>query len=177
MTELLAMGAIAAAASSTTAVGFWCWIRIRPRKSTGGEFQASAEFSADFAMERYEPMMRLLAGEDLQFLRKHACGKIAARWDRERRRVFRQYLRDLSVDFHRLHAHARALVSESPEQYSDLVGMLMRQQVAFLRAMAGVELRLALHAAGIGTVDVRGLIGVIDAVRLELERSVAVASA
>ena len=173
MTELLAMGAIAAGASSITAVGFWAWIRLSPRKGATRDFEASGGFS----MERYEPMKRLLAGEDLQFLRKHACGKIAARWDRARHRVFRQYLRDLSVDFNRLHAHARALVSESPEQYSDLVGMLMRQQVAFLRAMAGVELRLALHSVGIGTVDVRSLIGVIDSMRLELERSVAPASA
>jgi hypothetical protein len=173
MTELLAMGAIAAGASSITAVGFWAWIRLSPRKDATRDFEASGGFS----MERYEPMKRLLAGEDLQFLRKHACGKIAARWDRARHRVFRQYLRDLSVDFNRLHAHARALVSESPEQYSDLVGMLMRQQVAFLRAMAGVELRLALHSVGIGTVDVRRLIGVIDSMRLELERSVALASA
>ncbi|HYK57797.1 MAG TPA: hypothetical protein VEV85_00070 [Bryobacteraceae bacterium] len=173
MTELLAMGAIAAGASSITGLGFWAWMRLSPRKAQTRDFQASPEFS----MERYAPMTRLLAGEDMQFLRKHACGKIAARWDRARRRVFRQYLRDLSVDFHRLHAQARALVSESPEQYSDLVGMLMRQQVAFLRAMAGVELRLAFHAAGIGTVDVRRLIGVIDSMRLELERSVALASA
>ena len=128
-------------------------------------------------MQRYEPMTRLLAAEDLQFLRKHACGKIAAQWDRSRRRVFRQYLRDLAIDFHRLHAHARALVAESPEQYSDLVGVLMRQQMTFLRAMAAVEVRLALHAAGMGTVDVRGLIGVIDAMRLELERSLAVSAA
>src|SRR5215469_12849809 len=165
MTELLAMGAIAAGASSVTALGFWSWMRLSPWRGTRPDSQASAEFS----MARYEPMIRLLADEDLQFLRKRACGKIAARWDRVRRRVFRQYLRDLSADFHRLHAQARALVSESPEQHSDLVGVLMRQQVAFLRALAGVELRLVLHAAGIGAVDVRRLIGVIDSMRLELE--------
>jgi hypothetical protein len=173
MTELLAVGAIAAAASSVSAIGFWSWSRLSPRKGRSEDSEASAEFSA----ERYEPMMRLLADDDVEFLRGRACGKVAARWDRARRRVFRLYLKDLSADFRRLHAEARALVAESPEQYSELVGVLMHQQVVFLRAMAAVELRLALNSAGIGRVDARKLIGVIDAMRLELDRSVALAGA
>ena len=85
-------------------------------------------------------MTRLIEDADLQ---------IVARWDRTQRRVVRVYLRETARDFRRLHAEARALVAESPEQYSDLVGVLMRQQVTFLRAMAGIEIRLALSAAGL----------------------------
>ena len=127
MTELLALGAITAAACLMAAIGFWAWIRLSPRRGRDED-------------SRNEPMTRLIEDADLQ---------IVARWDRTQRRVVRVYLRETACDFRRLHAEARALVAESPEQYSDLVGVLMRQQVTFLRAMAGIEIRLALSAAGL----------------------------
>ena len=111
-------------------------------------------------------------------LRRHApCAKTVVRWERTRRRIFRLYLKDLTADFQELHAQGRALVAESPEQYSELVGVLMRQQVTFWRAIAALECRLALSAMGIGQVDPRGLLTAIEAMRLEFEQSVRLASA
>ena len=86
-------------------------------------------------------------------------------------------MRDLASDFGRLHAEARALVAESPEQYTYLVGVLMRQQITFLRAMAEIEIRLALSPVGLVRVDPRKLIQAMEAMRLELERSVNLAAA
>jgi hypothetical protein len=124
-------------------------------------------------------MVRLLADDDITFLRRSTCPRsgIVARWDQARRRVFRLYLNDLAADFRSVHAEARALVADSPEQYSDLVGVLMRQQIVFWRAMAPIRVRLALGALGIGAADVRRLIGAIECMRLEIERSVDLASA
>ena len=128
-------------------------------------------------MEHYEPMARLLAREDLEFLRDTVGARTAARWARSRRRIFRLYLRDLASDFGSLHAEARALVAESPEQYAHLVAVLMRQQITFLRAMAEIEIRLALSPVGLARVDPRKLIQAIEAMRHELELSVNLASA
>jgi hypothetical protein len=175
MTELLAFGAIAVTASSVAAIGSWSWIRGRQARRVLRNGTPAGEFTPD----RYEPMVRLLENGDLEFLRRSTCPRsgMVARWDRSRRRVFRLYLKDMADDFHCLHAEARALVAESPEQYSDLVGVLMRQQVVFWRAMAAVRIRFALSGFGICAADVRRLIGAIEAMHLEIERSVDLASA
>lgn len=174
MTELIAVGAVAATASSVAAIGSWAWIRGRQ-----GRRQFRGTQGQEYSPERYIPMLRLTIKDDLEFLRRTTCRKsgMVARWDRARRRVFRLYLQDLTNDFRCLHAEARALVSESPEQYSDLVGVLMRQQVTFWRAMAAVRVRLALSSFGIAQADVRELLGVVEDMRTQIELSIASASA
>ena len=175
MTELIAVGSLAVTASSVAAVGSWCWIRGRQARLALRKGAKADEFCAD----RYEPMVRLLAEDDLAFLRRRTCrqSRVVARWDRARRRVFRLYLDDLAADFQALHAEARALVAESPEQYSDLVGVLMRQQLTFWRAMAAVRVRVALGSLGLGPADVRRLVDSIQNMHLEIERSVSLAAA
>ena len=173
MVGWVAIGTIAAAASSVAAIGSLVWIRFRQLQQP-----RAGRDAADFSPERYEPMARLLARDDLEFLRRYtSCAKIAIHWERERRKIFHLYLRDLATDFHTLHAQGRALVAEAPEQYSELVGVLMRQQVTFWRAVAALECRLALSAMGIGQADPRRLISAIEAMRLEVEQSVRLASA
>jgi hypothetical protein len=170
MTELLAVSAIAAAGSSVAGMGIWSWTRLHPRRN-------SRSGCDEFSMEHYEPMARLLAQEDVEFLRDKVGARTAARWARARRRIFRLYLRDLASDFGRLHAEARLLVAESPEQYTQLVGVLMRQQITFLRAMAEIEIRLALSPIGLVRVDAGKLIKAIEGMRRELELSVNLAAA
>ena len=175
MTELIAVGAIAVTASSVTAIGSWSWIRGRQAR----RMLRSGMPASEFTPERYEPMIRLLSNDDLAFLRRRTCpgSGIAARWDKVRRRVFRLYLNDLAADFRGLHAEARALVAESPEQFADLVGVLMRQQVAFWRAMTVVRVRLAFGALGLGAADVRRLMDAIQTMQLEIEHSLNMAAA
>jgi hypothetical protein len=55
--------------------------------------------------------------------------------------------------------------------------VLMRQQITFLRAMAGIEIRLALSPVGLVRVDAGKLIQAIEAMRRELELSVNLAAA
>ena len=176
MAGILTIGAVAAAASSVAAIGSWAWIRLKQiRQVRGNEPESEARYSP----ERYEPMTRLLAQDEWEFVqRRTACRPgVAARWNRERRKIFRLYLNDLARDFYRLHAAARALVAESPQQHSDLVGVLMRQQVTFWRVMAAMECRLLLHAMGIGRVDARALLQAMEAMRLEIDHSLHPASA
>jgi len=128
--------------------------------------------SKGFSLARYEPMARLLADEDFLFLRSQPGYRpeIGAKWRRERRRIFRSYLNDLTHDFHILHAEARAIVADSREEHSDLVGVLMRQQITMWKVMAGIELRLCLDRFGIREVDARRLVESIEAMRVELAR-------
>ena|ERR1051326_2034449 len=174
MTGILAIGAVTAAASSVAVLGSWAWIRFRQIKLT-----PQNEQDCGFSQARYEPITRLLSEDEWDFVRRRTgCRpEAAARWNRRRHRVFRMYLTDLSRDFLQLHAQARALVAESPEQHADLVGVLIRQQFTFWRVMAGMEFRLLLHSIGWGRIDARALVAVIESMRLEIDRSLSPASA
>jgi hypothetical protein len=92
-----------------------------------------------------------------------------ARWRQDRYLLFRLYLSELKLDFRRLHAKARALVAHSDAESADLVGVLMRQEVTFLWALAGVEVRLLLYRAGVGTISITPFIELLEAMRLDLD--------
>jgi len=144
----------------------WIWSQRRERQA--GDFGESGGFS----ISRYQPMEYLLSGEDFAFLASQSGYRpeIGARWKRERRRIFRLYLDELKRDFQRLHAEARAMAANAGAESAEVVEILMRQQFAFWRATAGLELRLALRMVGIGKVDVRPLIGLLEAMRADLAR-------
>jgi len=120
-------------------------------------------------------MGRLLAEEDLAFLKSQPGYSAAAgaRWKRERHRIFRLYLGELKDDFRRLHAQARELVAQSGADSADLVEVLMKQQIQFVRATTALEFRLALHRMGMGTVDVTPFMELIGAMRADLAQRTA----
>lgn len=122
-------------------------------------------------MARYEPMGRLMSDEDLRFLKAQPgyTAEIGREFSRERRRIFRMYLRELGRDFHRLHGHARAAVASLSAEDAPLVGVLLRQQVRFWYEMATVEMRLSLSWAGLA-IDARGLIEALGAMQAENSR-------
>jgi tryptophan 2,3-dioxygenase len=167
MTGWIAAGWVVTAGSIVVLSATIAWIWWQRR----GE-QAAGEFgeSSGFSISRYQPMEHLLSEEDFAFLASQPGyePEIGARWQRERRRIFRLYLDELKRDFRRLHAEARVMAANADAESAEMVGILMRQQVTFWRAMAGLELRLALRAAGIGKVDVRPLIELLEAMRVDL---------
>ena len=130
--------------------------------------------SAGFTRSRYEPMSRLLSEEDFEFLSSQPGYRpeIGERFRKDRRRIFRMYLRELAADFHQLHASARQMAANSPEANAGLVGVLLRQQFTFWRAMAGIEIRLLVPGVKL---DVRGLVEALDAMRADLNRLTAAA--
>jgi len=123
-----------------------------------------------FSLERYQPMGRLMAEEDLAFLKSQPGyrAEMGERWKRERRQIFRLYLAELKADFRRLHAHARELVAGSGADSAALLEVLMKQQMTFLMATTALEFRLALQWIGIGKVDITPLIELVEAMRLDL---------
>jgi hypothetical protein len=123
----------------------------------------SADIAEEFSAQRYEPMAHLMADDDLQFLAAQAGvdAQDIDEFKRERRQIFRMYLRELAADFERLHRRARELASVAPEQHSELVTMLMGQQVAFWRLLAGIEIRLVLAPLRLGPADPRKLVDLV----------------
>jgi hypothetical protein len=100
--------------------------------------------TAGFSLDRYQPMGRLMAEDDLVFLKSQPGyrAEMGERWKRERRRIFRLYLAELKADFRRLHAQARELVAASGADSAGLVEVLMKQQLTFLMATTALEFRL-----------------------------------
>jgi len=133
----------------------------------------------DFAIARYELMARLMSDEDLLFLKSQPGFRpeMGKQFSRERRRIFRLYLREMACDFKRLHAHARAVVASLPADHSPMIGMLIRQQLRFRWEMAVVQTRLSLHAIGAGSIDARGLIDALAGMHAEIGRVATCATA
>lgn len=126
---------------------------------------------AGFSMAKYRPMERLLGGVDDEFIRGQSClsPQSLARLRRERRRIFRLYLRSMKRDFARLHHSARVLVLCSSEERPDLAAALLRLRASFAVASAAIEFRLLLHALGADSVDVRGLLDALESLRVQVQ--------
>jgi hypothetical protein len=124
----------------------------------------------EFSIQKYRPMMRLLSEDDYEFLSTQSGydPKIARKLRMERRRIFRSYLSNLVRDFDRLHLAARMALVYSAEDRPELASKLMKQRLLFSFAVCSVEARLLLHTAGLGTVDVHGLLGTLDGIHAEI---------
>jgi hypothetical protein len=128
-----------------------------------------AQTEMEFSLARYEPMARLMSDEDLSFLEAQPGYRpeMGKKFSRERRRIFRLYLRELACDFHRLHAQARVIAASLAAEHAPVIGMLLRQQCRFWYEMAAVEMHLSLGFAG---VDARGLVQAIATMQMEVSR-------
>lgn len=155
--------------------GLLWWLTRLAQRRRHSTSQPETDVSANFSLDRYQPMAGLLTNDDLAFLQAQPGYRAAmsARWKRERRRVFRLYLHELKSDFRRLHAQARAMVAQSGAESAGLVEVLMKQQMIFLRATTALEFRLALQAMGIGQVDVASFMQLIEAMRVDLAQRTA----
>lgn len=139
----------------------------------------SVDWIDDLSISRYRPMERLLSQADYRFLAgQPGFDKKMLRSIRsERRRVFRGYLACLCRDFSLVLAALRLMMMYSARDRGDLARILYKQQALFAVGMLEVEWRLAVHACGLGTVDVGGLVSVMELMRLELRQMIPADSA
>jgi hypothetical protein len=134
----------------------------------------SVAFSIDqclvFSVEKYRPMERLLQEADFRFLavQRGFSPQMGRRFRVERRRLFRGYLRNLKKDFGRVSLACQMLIVHSAEDRADLAKGLLRQRLLFALGMLAIEARLLLHFAGIGTVEVRGLVESLGTMQAQL---------
>lgn len=131
----------------------------------------SADQLLTLSPERYRPMERLLQEDDFRFLSSQPgfSPQLGRRFRTERRRIFRGYLRNLSKDFSRVSLACQMLVVHAADDRGDLAKSLMRLRITFGLGMVAVEGRLLLHAAGLGTVDVRGLVESLAAMQAQIQ--------
>jgi len=140
--------------------GSFAWQFLsRMRALRAAETLAPGSISAD----RYRPMLRLLSDDDLEFV---AANTNLHRTLRSRRReLFRSYLRCLTRDYAQLLAGVRSVMVRSRTDRPDLARALAKNRMLFVMAICKVEFRLTLHAAGVGKVDVSGLVDALEALR------------
>ncbi len=152
----------------------WVLTRMILRRRQSAPALDSDE-AAGFSLDRYQPMGRLMAEEDLVFLKSQPGyrAEMGERWKRERRRIFRLYLAELKADFRRLHARARELVAASGADSAPLLEILMKQQFTFMMATTALEFRLMLQWIGVGRVDITPLIELVEAMRVDLAQRTA----
>ncbi len=151
---------------------------IRKIAAPGGSLPVTAEWIDELSVERYRPMMRLLDGGDVEFLRTQPgfTPKMVTRLRIQRCQIFRGYLRSLNSDFGRVCAAIKLVMLQSRHDRPDLAGALMRQQLQFAAGIASVQFRLVLYRWGFCGVDVTSLVKIFDMMRLELRTLVPAAS-
>ena len=151
-------------------------VAIVLRRLIGGakSLPVSVDWINELSIARYRPMERLLNEEDFRFLAGHPGfdKKMLRRIRAERRKIFRGYLACLTRDFSLVGAALRLMVMYSAQDRPDLAGSLYKQQALFAIGRLAMEWRLFLHACGLGTVDVRGLVRSMEYMRLELRQMI-----
>jgi len=166
-----------------TVIGIVCLILalrwLYRRASSGPSLPVTAEWIDELSVERYQPMMRLLEGDDLRFLQLQSGFTAGMEQDfrRERSRIFRSYLQCLHLDFQRVSMALKVVMVQSRYDRPDLAAALVRSQRAFAFGMLMVHGRLLLYRWGLGTVEVGALLRVFDSARLELRSLVPVGAA
>jgi len=94
----------------------------------GNSPMRAAETTPEKSPDFYMPMERLLSEQDFHFLasRPGVTPQLISRMYRERRQIFRQYLRSLDEDFTMVTASIRALMVASEFSRGDLASTLVR---------------------------------------------------
>jgi hypothetical protein len=122
---------------------------------------------------RYNVLRRLASGEDLEFLRRlpTCTPELERRFQRDRRRVFRAYLREIAGDFRVLYAQACAMAAVAPQQDPDLIADLLRRRARFWSSLALIEVRLAVSWVGIPSIDLSSLLSTVESVQSTLSQN------
>jgi len=147
---------------------------FRKLNSPVNSLPVTAEWIEALSLEHYRPMMRLLDGQDIAFLRSQPgfTPAMATHLRIQRCRVFRGYLRCLSADFSRVCTALRLVMLHSGLDRPDLASVLVHHQLMFACGLLLVQIRLVLYRWGIGTVDAVSLVKLFDLMRLELRNMV-----
>jgi len=152
--------ALIASALFLVALGALAW-QLLPRMRIPGEGEASS--APAISADRYRPMLRLLSDEDLNFVAANSTLHKALLT--RRRELFRSYLRCLTRDYAHLLAGISSAMVQSGMDRPDLARALAKNRALFMITIYKVECRLALHAIGVGKVDISGLVDALETLR------------
>jgi hypothetical protein len=132
--------------------------------------QCTTEWLDSFSVKSYAPMERLLEKSDLAFLASQPGYRpaIGKRLMAGRRQIFRAYLRLLVRDFNQLIGIGKVMVVYSNHDQQEFARSLRRQQVTFYARVCALQLQLALYPLGGTSVDARGLLEALGAMRTKV---------
>lgn len=175
MTETIILSAIGAAGLGLAALGRQAWVRRNSRRRFGrpgsGDASTLPNPEDQVPLARYQPMFRLLEGGDVEFLRRSAaCAEVTRVWELSHRRIVRLYLKELAEDFGKLHREARIQIARSADAPPHAMLRVMRQQVAFRRALLWIKVRLWLGRGGVARINPEALIAAFEALQHEIAR-------
>jgi hypothetical protein len=139
---------------------------LKMRSLRASEVNRAVSRASSLTADRYRPMLRLLAQDDLAII--PADSELQKAFRAKRRQLFRGYLRCLTRDYALLLAGVRAAMVESGVDRPDLARALAKNRALFAIATCKVEFRLVLHTAGIGSVDISGLVEALETLRSQV---------
>ncbi len=118
--------------------------------------QWSQQWFEEFSASDYRLMKRLLSEDEFRFLSRQAgyTAELGRKLRKERRNIFRMYLKNLKRDFNRLYTGATILMVYSDIDRPELASALFSIRINFYAALVRVNLRLAMHAFGLEMMDV-----------------------
>ena len=119
---------------------------------------------ANFSLDRYAPLVRLMSGQDDDFVARF-CGDASAvaAWRSSRRQVVGQYLKELAEDFRSAHREARALVAVSEDTNNAVLRDLMGRYFSFWFAYGRLQLTWKLSGFGLWHADASRALGLLAA--------------
>ena len=146
----------------TAAVGLLTCFAPRPDATV--EFYGSdVSFLNNFSLGTYRPMLRLATQMDRKFLTAAHGEMLAGCYRKIQRNLLREYLRDASKDFKRLHAIATAKTVNASSDPDELSMALFEQHMSFILLVWGIEARLFLDNLLPFAVDLKPVIMQIEA--------------
>ncbi len=147
-----------------------CLALLARRALSTGTLPVTTDWLDDLSLERYRPMLRLLAEEDprLWIGGPGFMPQTAERIRAQRCRIVGGYLRSMEADFALICTALKIIMTQAQHDRPDLASRLVRGQIRFTFGMAFVRSRLLLYRWGLGRVEVKGVMRVFDGMRLEL---------
>jgi hypothetical protein len=118
----------------------------------------------DFSIEKYQPLLRLLDSSDVDWLATQPGyePRLAKQLGKQRARIFRAYLSLIGADGKQLQAIAWNLTVEADRDVRGLAAFISRQAWTLDLFLFRARLRLALWRLGVGRVDARPLLDVLE---------------
>ncbi len=149
------------------AIAGFAWMVARLVRPAGSGV-VSLEWLDEFAIDKYAPMERLLRETDYAFLSQQRGFEpaIAKRLMGERNRIFREYLRQLRVDFQRLVALADIMIVHSQEDQAPLVAEVWRQRRHFYWNLTVLEIRFLIAPLGAQVSGIKEVVAAVESMRI-----------
>jgi hypothetical protein len=150
----------------TAAVGLLTFFAPKAN-AADGFFGTDASFLESFSLGTYRPMLRLATQMDRKFLSSAHGDTLAGCYRKIQRNLLREYLRDASKDFTRLHSIATSKTLHAASDPNELSMALFESHMTFILLVWGIEARLLLDNVLPFAVDLKPLIGQLEGLALQ----------